>query len=443
MTHTDAGDAQDGRRPRIAVVTTLADGPGAGGHVRVWRRLAEAFAALPSPPVDLDLFFLSPSDALAPSCERPAEGLAIHRLPPRWPSDRLAFLRTAAGGTDLAPRHPPLARALADADLVVASDPYAFGRTARRWARRTGRPLVYAIQTRHDRFTGIYAREILQRVLPRSLAHLACERIDLPALFAAASRRSVERIRREAAVILASNEAERRMLADRYGSRRVRLLRRGLDFHRFSPARRDRDWLAERFGVPRDAALLIFAGRADASKGLPLVVETMSRLAQRAQQAHQAPHLFIAGEGAWRARARERLGGLVHAPGMLDQDTLARVMASGDLFVFPSRSEAAGNVVREAQAAGLPVLVPAGEGIAECIERSERDGLALPPDDPVRWADAVRMVLSDGDAAARERRRTAIAAAARRRWPTWARVLEEDLLPVWLSLTGRRGSGDA
>ncbi|RMF15954.1 MAG: glycosyltransferase [Alphaproteobacteria bacterium] len=432
MTHGGIGRSGRKRQARVAVVTTLADGERAGGHVRVWKRIGEAFAQLEDRPVDLDLFYLSAPGSSRILCEKPADGLAIHRLPARWPSDRFSFLRTAAGGTDLAPYHPRLARAIADADLVVASDPYAFGRTARRWARRTGRPLCYAMQTRHDRFTEIYAREILDHILPGPLAGLVCDRIDLPGRLAAASRRAIARIHEEAALVFASNEIERRALAGRLAPQRVRLLRRGLDFHRFSPAHRDRSWLEARFGVPKSVPLLVFAGRVDASKGLPLLIETMEVLT-RSDGLRTPPHLFIAGDGPWRRTARERLGESVHAPGLLDQETLARVMANGDIFVFPSRSEAAGNVVREAQATGLPVLVPAGEGIAECIAETGRDGIVVAVDHPADWAEAVGRML-EGDADAHKRRRQAVAAAARRRWPTWRQVFEEDLLPAWTTL---------
>ena len=43
--------------------------------------------------------------------------------------------------------------------------------------------------------------------------------------------------------------------------------------------------------------------------------------------------------------------------GEVPHDEVARLMASADLFVFPSRTDTLGNVVLEAQASGLPVLV--------------------------------------------------------------------------------------
>ena len=43
--------------------------------------------------------------------------------------------------------------------------------------------------------------------------------------------------------------------------------------------------------------------------------------------------------------------------GMVRGEELARLYASSDIFVFPSETETFGNVVVEAQAAGLPVVV--------------------------------------------------------------------------------------
>jgi glycosyltransferase involved in cell wall biosynthesis len=46
-------------------------------------------------------------------------------------------------------------------------------------------------------------------------------------------------------------------------------------------------------------------------------------------------------------------------------------MASADLFVFPSRTDTAGNVVLEAQASGLPVLVTDEGGPQEHMRDGE------------------------------------------------------------------------
>ena len=53
--------------------------------------------------------------------------------------------------------------------------------------------------------------------------------------------------------------------------------------------------------------------------------------------------------------------------GTLAPDEVAVAMASSDVFVFPSRTDTAGNVVLEAQACGLPVLVSDAGGPRENI----------------------------------------------------------------------------
>jgi hypothetical protein len=100
--------------------------------------------------------------------------------------------------------------------------------------------------------------------------------------------------------------------------------------------------------------------------------------------------------------------------GTLEPDDVATAMASSDLFVFPSRTDTAGNVVLEAQASGLPVLVSRWGGPRENMHPGE-SGFAC--DDLVdfarRAADLVRH--------SRKRQRFSDAArqyALTRRWET-------------------------
>lgn len=62
------------------------------------------------------------------------------------------------------------------------------------------------------------------------------------------------------------------------------------------------------------------------------------------------------GDGPYCGELEARLEGAVFL-GTLEHGEVSRPMASADLFVFPSCTDTAGNVVLEAQASGLPVLV--------------------------------------------------------------------------------------
>ena len=96
---------------------------------------------------------------------------------------------------------------------------------------------------------------------------------------------------------------------------------------------------------------------------------------------------------------KEKLAGLpVYFLGVQNDAGLAPLYASSDLFVFPSRTDTLGQVIMEAQASGLPVLVSDEGGPKEVVD----DGLTghvLPVADAsmaVRaWAGTIDDLLND------------------------------------------------
>jgi glycosyltransferase involved in cell wall biosynthesis len=73
---------------------------------------------------------------------------------------------------------------------------------------------------------------------------------------------------------------------------------------------------------------------------------------------------------------------------MLSRAEVARAFASADVFVFPSRTDTAGNVVLEAQASGLPVLVADAGGPKERIVPNQT-GFIVGGTDPAAWTTAL------------------------------------------------------
>jgi glycosyltransferase involved in cell wall biosynthesis len=61
-------------------------------------------------------------------------------------------------------------------------------------------------------------------------------------------------------------------------------------------------------------------------------------------------------------------------------DDVPGLLASSDLFVLASRSEAFPNSILEAMAAGLPIVATRVGGIVELVE-NQRTGVLVPPDD--------------------------------------------------------------
>ena len=80
---------------------------------------------------------------------------------------------------------------------------------------------------------------------------------------------------------------------------------------------------------------------------------------------------MIVGDGPGRRDLEDLCGArrFVHFVGVQRDQTLKRLYASADLFVFASRVDTLGLVNMEAMSSGIPVLVPADAGIAELVEK--------------------------------------------------------------------------
>src|SRR5918996_2488918 len=132
---------------------------------------------------------------------------------------------------------------------------------------------------------------------------------------------------------------------------------RGVDTHRFDPAKRDPA------AYPGEIKVL-YAGRLTTEKGVDLLAEAFLAARERDDRLH----LLLAGGGPEEDALRRRLGSRATFLGWLDGDDLARAYASADMFLFCSRTDTYGQVVVEAGASGLPVVAVAAGGPAALIE---------------------------------------------------------------------------
>src|SRR5438270_6768393 len=158
----------EARRPlKVGVLVDLALTADAGGHVKCWQRLAEAATGYDDR-LDLTVHFNGPEPRridLSPS-------VRYVLLPPVFSSARL--IRQVPDHTDLAPWHPRLARALADYDVIHTTDAFfCYARTAARFARRHGVPVVSSIHTNTPEYARITTEKLLERTFGRGLAYRA------------------------------------------------------------------------------------------------------------------------------------------------------------------------------------------------------------------------------------------------------------------------------
>jgi phosphatidylinositol alpha-mannosyltransferase len=158
---------------------------------------------------------------------------------------------------------------------------------------------------------------------------------------------------------------------------------------------------------------IVFVGRPERRKGLPVLLEALRRL----------PLARLDLIGPEERDLPRHPDDRVAAHGRVSDGEKARLLRSAAVLCAPSlRSESFGLVIAEAFAAGVPVVASDVAGYRELVRPD--CGRLVPPGDPDALADALRALLSDHEA------RAAASAAARRRaeelaWPRVAdRVLE-------------------
>jgi glycosyltransferase involved in cell wall biosynthesis len=166
--------------------------------------------------------------------------------------------------------------------------------------------------------------------------------------------------------VFAPSEATRDMLIRaRLDPARIDIWRRGVSTLRFDPAKRS-SALREQWGVTSRRPALVYAGRLSREKNLGM----LGPLSRHLGYAGAAHRLVFIGDGPMRRELEAVCPGAVFT-GTLSPDDVAVAMASADIFVFPSRTDTAGNVVLEAQASGLPVLVSRIGGPRENLRPGE------------------------------------------------------------------------
>jgi glycosyltransferase involved in cell wall biosynthesis len=124
-----------------------------------------------------------------------------------------------------------------------------------------------------------------------------------------------------------------------------------------------------------DRIVLFYVGRVSREKGLEMLAEVFKELVDSGA----AIALAVIGDGPYREEMETSLAGYPALfTGYLAGELLQHGYASADLFVFPSATDTFGNVVLEAQASGLPVIVSDEGGPRELMIDGETGVVSVP-----------------------------------------------------------------
>ena len=172
-------------------------------------------------------------------------------------------------------------------------------------------------------------------------------------------------------------------------SQRLMLMPPSVDTENFQPAHRDLShW--KTLGV-KEPHRVLYAGRVSVEKNLPMLVEAFKALCERRRDVA----LVVAGDGPYLVQMQKALQGLpAYFLGFQNDQQLRVLYASSDVFAFPSRTDTLGQVVMEAQASGLPVLVSDEGGPREMMDDG-LSGFVLPGADAAAWCKAMNDLIAD------------------------------------------------
>ncbi len=172
-------------------------------------------------------------------------------------------------------------------------------------------------------------------------------------------------------IIYVNSEHYRCCLVERgFPNEKIHIFPRGLDTIFFHPKKKNLTFW-EQYGLQPGEAGALYVGRISREKNLDLLAAAFRRLL--AQGVKVRP-LFV-GNGPYASTMKELLPEGLFV-GALQGELLAAAYASADFFVFPSTTDTFGNVVIEAQASGLPVIVSDVGGPKDLIHH-EHDGLIV------------------------------------------------------------------
>jgi glycosyltransferase involved in cell wall biosynthesis len=251
-------------------------------------------------------------------------------------------------------------------NVVHVSSPDIIGHRAVTWARRNRIAAVASIHTRFDTYLEYYNLtwlEPLVRIGMRRFYH-RCEAVLVPAESTAAVFRA-QRMNREIAT-----------------------WSRGIDREQFNPGRRDMAWRRGQ-GIADDVLVVAFLGRVVMEKGLDVFSEAIRALTERKVK-HR---VLVIGEGPARPWFEQRLPEAIFT-GQLTGTDLARALASCDVLLNPSITEAFGNVTLEAMASALPVIAAHATGTTNLV-RDGQTGILVDSDDIDGFADALESYARD------------------------------------------------
>ena len=200
-------------------------------------------------------------------------------------------------------------------------------------------------------------------------------------------------IRRLKFIICVSEGQKRRLISLGINAERIKVVHNATFSNALSTAKSSetKEIIRERLGVPKDAMMIVAAGRLSPEKGHKYLIEAAVQVKRKRTNVF----FVFCGDGPCRrnleAQARVLgVGEMCLFPGF--RRDLPEIFQAMDLMVLPSLSEGLPNVVLEAFSSSKPVVATAVGGVPEVVEDAV-NGLLVPPERADLLANAIERCL--------------------------------------------------
>jgi glycosyltransferase involved in cell wall biosynthesis len=411
---------------RVAVLVDLPREAAAGGHVKYWERIAQA-AVRENASVDLTVYFSGTgADEVLSSRVR------FRFLPPVFSTAKLKFLPYVPAHTDLASFHPKLAAELPNFDVIHTTDGFfAFARTAERVTRWHKIPLATSFHTDTPAYAELFTRATLENLFGVRVGAWLERFLKIPQHVRASKEKRLAQHLRACTAVMGMRPEDIEFAWQAGASEKMRPMHLGVDKELFAPERHDRNGIERAYNIAPDQFLVLFVGRVDGGKNMPVLMWACSEAAAAGAELH----LIVAGVGPLSSEVAAKLGNRVSLLGVVEPTQLARLYASVDCLAITSDIEIGGMIGIEALASGCPVLVSRKSGVAQLC--GDTPAMQKVDSGVANWTAALVRAARDG--ASISVMRDAAFMFRRDSLTGWNDVLNRDFLPVWHQLAEGRG----
>jgi len=314
---------------------------------------------------------------------------------PNW-ADRKRFGTLLGYGRYLS----RLARTVEDVDLVLVRNVFPCGHGGVMLQKLKGMPSVLMLQGENDLFNFDEAHWTVDRLRPIVI--------------------------RESRKIIAQTSYQRDFLEKEYGVSSV-VLPNGVDVERFKPVPKEE--AMNELGLDPSSKYVISVGAFLPFKGFDYLIHAFARVLESIPDVR----LLLLGDGAQRKKLRKLVEDLKVEDNVLFQgwvpfEKMPQYLSASDVFVHPSTSEGFPNVVLEAMASGLPIIMSNVVGLGDYFE-DKRNCFSVPPRDEKSLEEKMLVLLRD-DALAGEMRERNLEDVKGFDWSVFAEKLETVLEEV-------------